>query len=382
MKRKLVFLVLLCMMMSMCACSVLPEPPAPPAPVPEFDIKPIISSTQVFVNGKGLSEVYKKNEANYVCLGELLAMLGGSITTDAALKEPYTATITLAGKTYFISNEEDVLKEGDMQHPLVLEPLYDGTDWYVPLAPIMSLFDLHMFEDTKRDTFYFTKLPSTANIPAGKNIPTLMYHGVSDNTWGIAELFVSPAELEKQLIYLKDNGYTTITFEDFENLANIEKPVLLTFDDGYDDNYTYLLPLLKKYNAKATVFVITREIGKENYMDAKQIKEMSDSGLVSIQSHTVTHPHLANLDGEQTETELYDSKCTLARITRKEPFVLSYPNGSFSNATIATTEKHYSFGLMMNGGMYTTGTHDLYQIPRFYISRQTDIWSYAAKLQG
>ncbi len=381
MKRKLVFLVLLCMMMSMCACSLLPEPPAPPAPTPEFDIKPVVTEAQVFIDGKELKEVYKKNEAKYICLDEVLDLLDGSIVTAASIKQPYTATVMIDKKTYIISNEEDVLREGEQNHPLVLEPIYDGEQWYVPMAPIMSLLNFHMFEDTKRAIYYFTKLPSTSDIPAGKNIPTLMYHAVSDNTWGISELFVSPAELEKQLVYLKDNGYTTITFEDFDNLANIEKPVLLTFDDGYEDNYTNLLPLLKKYKAKATVFVITGEIGNEHYMNAKQVKEMSDSGLVSIQSHTVTHPYLADLNEEKMETELYDSKCTLARITRKEPFVLGYPNGSYSNASIAATQQHYSFGLLMNGGMYTTGTHDLYQIPRIYISRNTDIYTFAYNLQ-
>lgn len=381
MKRNLVFLVLLCMMMSMCACSVLPEPPAPPAPAPEFDVRPVVTEAQVFIGGKELKEVYNKNEAKYICLDEILELQDGSIVTAASTKQPYTATVTIGKTTYTISNEEDVLREGDKEHPLVLEPIYDGEKWYVPMAPIMSLFDYHMFEDTKRSTYYFTKLPSTGNIPAGKNIPTLMYHAVSDETWGIAELFVSPAELEKQLVYLKDNGYTTITFEDFDNLANIEKPVMLTFDDGYEDNYTNLLPLLKKYKAKATVFVITGEIGKEHYMTATQVKEMSDSGLVSIQSHTVSHPYLADVSEEKLETELYDSKCTLARITRKEPFVLGYPNGSFSNASIAATENHYSFGLMMNGGMFTTGTHDLYQIPRIYISRDTDIYTFAYNLQ-
>ena len=68
-----------------------------------------------------------------------------------------------------------------------------------------------------------------------------------------------------------------------------EKPVILTFDDGYDDNYTELFPLLQKYNAKATIFVIPKAIGTPHKMTAEQIYELSRSGLVSIQSHTYSH---------------------------------------------------------------------------------------------
>ena len=71
-----------------------------------------------------------------------------------------------------------------------------------------------------------------------------MYHAVSDNMWGIDELFVSPASMEEQLRYLVDNGYEPIWFSDLAELEQYEKPVILTFDDGYDDNYTELLPLL------------------------------------------------------------------------------------------------------------------------------------------
>ncbi len=381
MKRIIVFSLLICMLVSMCACSIGKEPV--PQTVPQtFDAKPFIDPMQVYVNGKGLSEVYKKNDTQYICLGELVTILGGSITTDATGKPPYTASITLEGKTFSISNEEEYLKEGEQQHPLVFEPLYDGQNWYVTMEPIMSLFNYHVFENTKTDTRYYTRLPSTTDIPDGKNIPTLMYHAVSDKMWGIAELFVSPAELEKQLKYLKENGFTTITFEDFDNLDKIEKPVLLTFDDGYDDNYHNLLPLLKKYNAKATVFVITGEIGKQNYMTEEQIKEMDASGLVSIQSHTVTHPFLANIPADQVTTELLESKRTIAKLTNKEPFVLCYPTGSISDTAVIEVEKHYSFGLLMNGGMYTTGEDDRYHIPRYYVSRFTTMDTFAANLQN
>lgn len=384
MKRLIIICLTVCMLLSLCACNLPFLTPKPEAPVVEpqkFDLRPSPDTLQVTVDGKALGAVYKKYGVFFVCFDELLEILDGTLVTDVVEKEPYTATITLGKTTYTISNEETTLNEGEAAHPLVYEPIYDGEKWYVPMEPIMSLLGLHLLEDTTSDTRYYTFLPDISNLPEGKNVPTLMYHAVGDNLWGIPELFVSPAELEKQFQYLKDNGYTPITYEDFDRLDSIEKPVMLTFDDGYDNNYTELFPLLKKFNFKATVFVITGEIGKTNYMKKEQIKEMSASGLVSIQSHTLTHPKLGEIGTDQLDKELRLSKLALARITGKEPFVLCYPVGSYSGTSIEYTQKYYSFGILMNGGMYTTGTHDLYHIPRFYVSRNTDIYTFAAYLQ-
>jgi len=382
MKKIIVWMLLVCMLLSFTACHQGPKPTDEPDEVPQvFDAAPPLASLAVTVCGTGLSEVYKKDETYFVCLGELVTILDGTIVTDAGNEPPYTATVKVNGTTYTISNREPTLVEGEQAHPLVFEPIYDGEDWYVAMEPIMSLFGLSLSEkDGERFYDVPVTVPTADDVVAGKNVPTLMYHAVSDDMWGIAELFVSPSELDKQLKYLQDNGYTTITFEDMGRLDEIEKPVMLTFDDGYDDNYTYLFPLLKKYNAKATVFVITGELGTGHYLTEEEIKEMSDSGLVSIQSHTVTHPFLSDLNAEQLEKELVESKETLERITGKEPFVLCYPTGKYSELSLQKTKEHYNFGLLMNGGMYTTGVQSAYKIPRFYISRNTDINAFASKL--
>ena len=82
------------------------------------------------------------------------------------------------------------------------------------------------------------RMPSSAGV----RVPVLMYHAVGDDCWGEESLFVKPEELEKQLQYLSENGYETIFFEDLSHIEQYEKPVLLTFDDGYDDNAETLLP--------------------------------------------------------------------------------------------------------------------------------------------
>ncbi len=250
----------------------------------------------------------------------------------------------------------------------------------VPIEDIMASLHMGYYTDAETKTVYITRGADVDTIPQDVKVPVLMYHAVSDDIWGSADLFVSPAEMEKQLAYLQENGYTTITFEDLPHIDEIDKPVLLTFDDGYRDNYTELFPLLQKYEAKATVFVITDAIGNDLYLTPEMIAEMSESGLVSIQSHTDTHPDLSTLQEEDTRREMADSKLKLMRITGKEPFVLCYPTGKYSDITLKVIGDYYAYGLKMNGGVYNT-SDDVYRINRIYISRYTDISAFAAKIK-
>ncbi len=348
----------------------------------QFDPTPAKdTSKKVVVEGKTLQALYTVEQTEYVSLTEIADILQGTLTTDKAEKAPYTASLSVKGNNFTLSTETDTLTQGETEHPLVHTPIYDGKSWYVALQPIMSLLSLQCFEDSENDTLYYTFVPMNSDIAKDKRIPVLMYHAVGEQPWSsITGLFVRPTELEKQLSYLSENGYTTITFEDFYRLDEIEKPVMLTFDDGYDDNYSELFPLLKKYNAKATVFVITELMGTEHYLTQEQIKEMSDSGLVSIQSHTVSHPFLSDLDEQELKEELTTSQRILTRITQKQPFVLCYPTGKYSSLSLEKTKESYQYGLLMNGGMYNTSAHSPYLIPRYYISRTTSLDAFISKL--
>lgn len=117
-----------------------------------------------------------------------------------------------------------------------------------------------------------------------RGIPCIMYHNISDDKG------VSPEEFEKHLELIQKNY--SFKFEEIESLDNKlpKNSILLTFDDGYADNYHNAFPLLKKYNIKATIFLNTAYINRKNfYMNWKQIKEMYESGLVDFQLHTHSH---------------------------------------------------------------------------------------------
>lgn len=255
-------------------------------------------------------------------------------------------------------------------------PLYDGTCWYLPLRGFYKALGYTELEDSEEKHLYYTSHPRPEDIPGGVQVPVLMYHAVSDDTWGIRELFVSPSEMEKQLQYLNDNGFTTIFFSDLPDVSNISKPVILTFDDGYRDNYTELFPLLKKYNCKATIFVIAGSIASDHHMDYAQIQEMVKSGLVEIGSHTMTHCDLDTLGERETIYELERSCLLLTRATGYQPYALCYPTGRQYDLTRRVAADYYQFGVLMNGGRYITGTNP-FLIPRTYVSRDTDIWTFA-----
>jgi peptidoglycan/xylan/chitin deacetylase (PgdA/CDA1 family) len=151
-------------------------------------------------------------------------------------------------------------------------------------------------------------------------------------------LCISAASFDQQMKYIFDNGYTTITPDQLmENMKYgkplPEKPIMITFDDGYLDNYKTAYPILKKYGQKAVFFLITANIGTDHrFMNWQQAKEMSDNGMI-MQSHTVNHVNLTKLSTEAARQELADSKRIIEEELGKPVRYLAYPEGSVNKAT-------------------------------------------------
>lgn len=256
--------------------------------------------------------------------------------------------------------------------------LQDGAA-YVPLEAILELPGI-VSGAAEDGTLYFARQLTLSSPAENVNVPVLMYHAVSDDLWGYWDLFVSPQTIEEELLYLQENGFETIWFEDLSHIEDYEKPVILTFDDGYDDNYTELFPLLQKYNAKATIFVIPKAIGTPHKMTAEQIYELSQSGLVSIQSHTYSHGNLSTMDEETLVFEMEESQKYLAALTGQVPYAVCYPEGTRSELSIEVAGRYYEYGLLMNGQLYNTSDDPL-RVKRFYVPRGYDLGSFRWSVQ-
>lgn len=163
-------------------------------------------------------------------------------------------------------------------------------------------------------------------------ITVLNYHKVDDMP---ISLSIPPAEFDAQMAYLRDNGYTTISPDDLwaslESDAPLpDKPVLITFDDGYADNYKNAYPILKKYGYRATIFVITDFLSANpNYITWDQAREMQSAGI-TIASHTMQHKSLTGLTDDEIRAELNGSKAALEYQLGAENIYFAYPTGTYS----------------------------------------------------
>ncbi|SLK36323.1 putative xylanase/chitin deacetylase [Mycobacteroides abscessus subsp. abscessus] len=234
--------------------------------------------------------------------------------------------------------------------------------------------------------FLFLLLPSFS-VFAEQKVPILVYHSIDEfHGQGSKELYVTPANFEKQMKYLLDRGFTLLTFERWQDIHKVEKPIFITLDDGYKNNVNVydIFQRVKnnQFVPRATIFVISDFIGRTNRLSSKELKSLSDSGLFSIQSHSATHPDLTKIT--DFNHELKDSKEKIEKITGKEVNVLSYPYGNTDAKVIAEMKKYYSFGLTTTPELYTEkGIKDEhYLLPRKYIKYSTTLEEFAEIVEG
>ncbi len=201
--------------------------------------------------------------------------------------------------------------------------------------------------------------------PSG--IPVLNYHQINDVDENL--LTVSTTEFETQMTWLEENGYHTITPAELVNALEghgslPDRPVLITFDDGYIDNYTCAFPILKKHGMKATIFIISEYVGMyPNYLTWEQLLEMQLHGI-EFGSHTVDHNVLTELSLNSVIHELADSKRTLETQLGHRVEYLAYPCG-YTNETIKAraAEAGYRAAFTVELGNTLPGD-DLYALNR------------------
>jgi peptidoglycan/xylan/chitin deacetylase (PgdA/CDA1 family) len=177
--------------------------------------------------------------------------------------------------------------------------------------------------------------------PASVEIPILIYHHVvPDHAQGV--LYVTPDGFEQQLKYLSDNGYRSVSFADLANCLECgaslpERPVILSFDDGWSNQYQYAFPLLQKYGFSGTFYVVAGYVDHQNFITSEQLKTMMAAGMV-IGGHSRTHPALSGVGTARLKDEVAGSKAWLEDRLGVAIDSFAYPYGSYSSATVAAVK--------------------------------------------
>jgi len=199
-----------------------------------------------------------------------------------------------------------------------------------------------------------TPWPTPDGIARTARVPILMYHYVSvppANADAIRrDLSVSPQAFEEQLRYLKDNGYQTISLDDLNRHLQRgdvlpEKPIILTFDDGYRDNFDFAFPLLVKYGFTGAFFLTTAPIDQENeaYLTWPQVTVMSRMGM-DIEPHSYTHPDLRGKPLDYVVWQVIGSKEAIEERTGKTCRFFAYPSGLYDQQVVDVLRSAYFWG--------------------------------------
>jgi len=205
--------------------------------------------------------------------------------------------------------------------------------------------------------------------PLAEGIPALMYHKIGEPPRGsrIGKLWVTADDFRWQMEYLLRHGYTPMLFRE---LAEAEdgrrglpaRPALVTFDDGYANNFELAYPVLRELGVKANIFLVYETIDRHNawhdpatepwlrMLSWAQVREMQDSGLVEFGSHTMRHRHLPSIPLEEARWELTESKLRLEEKLGRTMIGFAYPygGGAYAPAVRAAARAagyRYDFGI-------------------------------------
>ena len=232
------------------------------------------------------------------------------------------------------------------------------------------------------------------------DVPVIMYHRVINNPEdeGVYGTYIYEDMFKKHLQYLKNKNYTVITFKDLDKIGwrnrfeKGKKYIILTFDDGYKDNYDLAFPILKEFNFKATIFLMgsltynewdVKAGGERKFslMSVEMIKEMQDYGI-EFGAHTFNHPKINTLSNEEIAHQIVDVRKPLEEKIGKEIITFAYPYGILNDYAKEMAKKAgYTFALATDSGSVCL-SDDLYQIRRIAIFPNTNLFSFKRKVAG
>ncbi|GAB4469784.1 MAG: hypothetical protein Kow00124_05280 [Anaerolineae bacterium] len=222
-------------------------------------------------------------------------------------------------------------------------------------------------------------LPAVSNTMAAAGslyCPVLMYHYISDPPEDAdryrRDLSVSPAQFAAHLDTLLEQGFTAISpallhtalAEGADLLP--DKPVILTFDDGYADAYASAFPLLAERGMTGTFFIVSGFMDQPGYLSWAQAGEMLGAGM-AIESHSATHPDLTTLGQDALAVEVEESAAAIERTLGVRPQTFCYPLGRWSRRVVAALQNSGYLGAFTtrDGTLHTTARR--YQMPRLRV---------------
>jgi peptidoglycan/xylan/chitin deacetylase (PgdA/CDA1 family) len=207
----------------------------------------------------------------------------------------------------------------------------------------------------------------------------LTFHGV-DETRSV--LSIAPRELASLVQSIRRADHAIVPLARLLADPELERSVALTFDDGFTSVPEHALPVLRDLGAPATLFLTTGYVGRDNQwptqpaggprfdmMSWSQVERLHASGW-AVESHTVTHPDLRELDGEELERELSDPIDEIERRLGRRPAILAYPYGYYDAKVLTAARRFYRHGITAKMGRIDDAATDPYRVPRldtFYL---------------
>jgi peptidoglycan/xylan/chitin deacetylase (PgdA/CDA1 family) len=217
-----------------------------------------------------------------------------------------------------------------------------------------------------------------------------MYHRIGEPALGsiVKEHYVKPALFEQQLLLIKRLGYSVVSLTDMRKFLggdlHCHKPIVLTFDDGYESFATRAVPLLASHRMAATVFAVSDYVGSTNAWDeakgdvteplmtAEQLRACIEAGM-RVGSHSKTHPNLPSLEDADLEHELVESKQALEAMTGTAVDWFCYPYGANGPRERAAVRTAGYAGACATGKAFNTGSTDPYGYARINVRSTTSV---------
>ncbi len=240
--------------------------------------------------------------------------------------------------------------------------------------------------NNKTDEPVSATVADVAAILAKKQVPVLCYHHIREPKPGQSETMksysVSPSQFAQQMKALKDSGYETVLPDQLYNYlvhgaALPAKPVMLTFDDTDEEQFSIGYQEMKKYGFKGVFFIMTISINRPRYMSKEQLKQLADEGN-AVESHTWDHHMVTKYQGEDWEKQFVKPRKTIEDITGKAATYFAYPFGLWNQAAIPELKKA-GFKMAFILSTKRDSTEPLYTIRRMIVPGQ---WSAPGMLKA